>query len=464
MKTRRFLIAIVLVVILAALAAGTAQANVANGSGVTKVKGRPTWAQRQQSARLQATALGASALAVNTTMDPLGIPDYFGSIPNYANSPLPVSVSIIGDGMGALATATFDALSGQITGFTVVDGGSGYTAPNTSVSVIGGGGGGGQGTVTVENGVITNVAVTNGGVGYTAGLVLVAITDTTTGAPTAPASATATVGPGGVISGIALTSGGSGYVAPVVKITNVLPAGAPTVEATANTTVNDGVITAIAKDLLNLGTGYGSAPGIRKFVDTLPGLGSGAANDLGQYIPVAAADTGAPNKASWVTTDPRTGKTYPAADYYWIGVVQYKEQLHADLPATTLRGYVQIDTGATLTGTSSVAGSKAIPLTYPDTTPITYDPDGAGALPAVQVKAVDKPQYLGPTIVAQKDTPVRVKFSDLLPSKTTGGDLFLPVDTSIMGAGDGPDANPAGGMYKYSTNRATLHLHGGTTP
>ena len=39
-----------------------------------------------------------------------------------------------------------------------------------------------------------------------------------------------------------------------------------------------------------------------------------------------------------------------------------------------------------------------------------------------------------------------------------GGDLFLPVDSSTMGAGAGPN----GGFY--SPNRATIHLHGGVTP
>jgi FtsP/CotA-like multicopper oxidase with cupredoxin domain len=467
-RTRRLLVAIILTVVLAILLGANPALGKSTKAGVTKIKGRPTMAQRQQAARLQAAAVGASALAVNTTMaPPLSTPDYFGTVANYANSPLPASVSIIGDGMGALATVTYDATTGQVTGFAVLDGGSGYTAPNTSVSVIGGGGGGGQGIPTIANGVITNVTVTNGGVGYS--LPLVTITDATT-ATIVPAVATAVVGPSGVISSIAVVSGGSGYVSPVVTITDLSVL--PTVTATASATANDGVITAITPDPANLGSGYGSAAGIRKFVDTLPGLGAGAANDLGQYIPVAVADTSAsaPNRANWVTTDPRTGKKYPAADYFWIGVVQYTEKLHADLPATTLRGYVQIDTDATLgatqataggpwtPGATSVTGSKRVALTYPGGAPILYDPDGSGPLTAVQVYAVDDPHYLGPTIVAQKDHPVRVKFSDFLPTKT-GGDLFLPVDTSIMGAGKGPD-----GATNFSKNRATLHLHGGTTP
>ncbi|MBI3475232.1 MAG: choice-of-anchor D domain-containing protein [Acidobacteria bacterium] len=138
--------------------------------------------------------------------------------------------------------------------------------------------------------------------------------------------------------------------------------------------------------------------GIRKFVDTLPGLNS--PNNLGQQIPVAV-----PDKA-----------TFPGSDYYEIGLVQYTERLHSDLPPTTLRGYVQLNGG---------------------------NPN---------------PQYLGPLIVAQRDVPVRIKFVNQLPTGA-GGNLFIPVDKTVMGAGMGPD-----GMSMYLENRATLHLHGGNTP
>ena len=142
--------------------------------------------------------------------------------------------------------------------------------------------------------------------------------------------------------------------------------------------------------------------GIRKFVDSLPGLGAAGANNLGQFIPVAVPDQ----------------TTYPGADYYVIGLIQYTEKLHSDLPPTTLRGYVQLTNAGVQIGT---------------------------------------PNYLGPTIIAQKNRPVRVKFINRLPVGT-GGNLFLPVDTTVMGAGMGPQGG------SYSENRATLHLHGGLTP
>lgn len=191
---------------------------------------------------------------------------------------------------------------------------------------------------------------------------------------------------------------------------------------------------------------WANSPIIRKFVDTLPGLTAAGINNLGQYIPLAVADANA----------------YPGSDYYEIGLVQYTEQMHSDLPPTTLRGYVQLETAA------NAGVSKHIALTYPNGTPILN-------AHGVQVLAVDKPHYLGPIIVAQKDRPTRVKFTNFLPIGA-GGDLFIPVDTTTMGAGMGPTQmldtngmpmlNPDGTpmMEMYTENRGTLHLHGGMTP
>lgn len=185
--------------------------------------------------------------------------------------------------------------------------------------------------------------------------------------------------------------------------------------------------------------------GIRKFVDTLPGLTPGGANNLGQYIPVAVPDI----------------TTYPGSDYYEIAVVQYQQKMHSDLPPTTLRGYVQLST-------SVVPGSQ-ISLSYFDGSPILL-PDGSPA------RAVDNPHYLGPLIVATKNRAVRILFRNLLPTGA-GGNLFIPVDTTNMGAGMGPGMMgmadpppyPMCGMEPkpadcYKENRATLHLHGGLTP
>ena len=160
--------------------------------------------------------------------------------------------------------------------------------------------------------------------------------------------------------------------------------------------------------------------GLRKFVDSLPGLNASASNNLGQYIPVAAPDQ----------------NTYPGCDYYEIDLVEYFEQMHSDLPPTRLRGYAQVN---------------------------TTDP------------TLNKPHYLGPLILAQQGRPTRIKFTNRLPVGSAG-DLFIPVDTTLMGAGDGPiamtnadgtimtNANGTPMMHKYTDNRSVVHLHGGLPP
>jgi len=86
----------------------------------------------------------------------------------------------------------------------------------------------------------------------------------------------------------------------------------------------------------------------------------------------------------------------------------------------------------------------------------------------------------------QRDRPVRITFYNLLPTGAAG-DLFLPVDSTIMGSGEAEHAHPynpvptTGGdvmddarnpmctdkMMRdmcFTDNRATLHLHGGNVP
>ncbi|MCL5270043.1 MAG: hypothetical protein M1457_05725, partial [bacterium] len=178
------------------------------------------------------------------------------------------------------------------------------------------------------------------------------------------------------------------------------------------------------------------SPNIRKFVDSLPGLGPTNANNLGQYVSVAVPDPTA----------------YPGSDYYEIALVRYSIKMNTDLPPTDLRSYVQLETPF------NAPTSKHVALTYPDGTPI-LDTKGA------QVYAYDNPQYLGASIVAQKDRPVRIKFTNYLP-KGAAGDLPLPVDTTVMGAGMGPLGmmTTPGYPMNYTQNRATLHLHGGLNP
>jgi len=160
---------------------------------------------------------------------------------------------------------------------------------------------------------------------------------------------------------------------------------------------------------------WANSPRIRKFVDKLPGLN--VANNLGNSIPVAVPDT----------------VTYPGSDYYELSVRQFTQKLHSDLPPTTFRGYVQTNKGTDANGNNTIQPAPIM--------------------------------YLGPMIVTQKDRPVRIKFTNNLPMGDAG-DLFIPVDTTVMGSGMGPIEDPMmpGMREEYTQNRAVIHLHGGHTP
>lgn len=159
--------------------------------------------------------------------------------------------------------------------------------------------------------------------------------------------------------------------------------------------------------VLNATGGIVAGSGMRKFVDTLPGLCALGTNDLGQCIPLATPDT----------------TTYPGSDFYRIGLQEYNLQMHKDLPANTLgtrlRGYVQLS--------------------------------------ATNAPPAGKQQYLGPLILATRNRPVRILFKNLLTT-----DLPLPVDTTYLGAA--PISTNGFVNQKPSLRRATLHLHGGNTP
>src|SRR3972149_5982606 len=221
-------------------------------------------------------ALLSSSLIVKVGYPQTGnVPHYYGPYPNYATSQLPT------------LTTTTTPIVTTLTGFTVQNGGSGYTTP--TVIITGGGGTGATATARVTNGIITAVVLTNPGTGYTS--------------------------------------------APTVTVSDPHPrATGATIAPTLTTTGGTPIITA---------TG-----GIRKFIDSLPGLGPSSANNLGQYIPVAVSDT----------------STYPGCDYYEIGLVQYTEKMHTEIAPTTLRGYVQLST--------SVVPGLQVPLIYPNGTAI----------------------------------------------------------------------------------------------
>ncbi len=347
--------------------------------------------------------------------------------------------------------------SGAIDDLKLTDGGKGYQAQPLVTITKPDLADGEQATASAtmnSSGVVTGVEIANAGSGYTSAPT-VTVTDASKTVPDQEATVKATIG----VTRIDITDGGAGYdSAPTVTVADTVGTADKGASATAKVAVK-GSVTDIVVTVP--GSGY-LTPGIKKFVDTLPGEGEAKANDLGQYIPIAQPDT----------------TTYPGTDYYEIAVVQYRMKFHRDLPATLLRGYVQLSTSV-VPGKKVVLGNANLDPTKPDS-PINFT-------------GVDKPHYLGPTIVATKNKPVRVLFRNLLPTGVDG-DLFLPVDTTVMGAGAGPKMmtlnpttkvpvdmakdqksvldgvrNPMCGQTPkpttcYSENRATLHLHGGITP
>ena len=302
---------------------------------------------------------------------------------------------------GGNPTTTAAAVaSGGVDKLKVTAGGSGYTVqPIVKISLPDlPGGVQATGKATMDsNGVVTTVDVVEAGSGYTKAPTV----DILDGNQVNPTGATveATIG----IGKIDVTDGGTGYdSAPTVAINDTVGVADKGASATATVAVK-GSVTAIT--VTNAGAGY-LTPGLKKFVDTLAGMGPDKANSLGQYIPTAVPDT----------------TTYPGTDYYEIGLVQYRQQFSSQLPATLLRGYVQLSTDVVPGKRAALSNAN---LTGPDT-------------PITAYTGVDTPHYLGPTIVATKNKPVRVTFRNLLPTGEAG-DLFLPVDTSLMGSGMGPD-------------------------
>ena len=363
--------------------------------GAYAIPNVPTPVSKPVAAHLAALPSAIKPGAANLTMSSLdpytpttATPDYFGSpdpvsgyaTGNFANSPLPTSVLIQGDGTGAMFIAEYypagdpSGNGGKIKKFDMVNPGSGYHSGTTKVSVIGGGGVGGQG------GPITIDPATGG-------------------------------------------------------------------------------ITAIG--VANPGTGYGSAKGLRKFTIDLP--------DLAIATPTATAAVKTVGDLNYI----------PASDSYEIAAVRTKWQFSSDLGYTTVNLYAQVDTAHT-----GACPAGEVNWKYPNN---TFIKNGAGQnvcfiatnftdTAKTTINSQAPFSYLGPTIVANKGVPVRVTFDNYLPSgtqpctvaggsllsgpnaNTCGGDLFLPVDPSVMGAGSGPNGGD------YSTARATIHLHGGVTP
>lgn len=309
-------------------------------------------------------------------------------------------------------------------------------------------------------GAITAVVIDDPGSGYSQAPNVV-IRDGTIFDPIRDGGAGATASASLAITSVVLDSPGDGYVsAPTVTINDPVGTG-----ATATALVNAGGITAIT--LTAGGSGYVTPGGIKKFTDNLPGLCTPpTCPTTGKYLPVAVPEAKKYNGIE--------------ADEYVIGLVQFRTSFSSSLPGTLVRGYVQLETPAT----ASISQHF----------PVVNDMLDGSSQPVLksdgtQWFGVTPPQFLGPIVSATRNKPVRIVFYNLLPNGS-GGDLFLPVDTTLMGSGMGPmdmaapvDAgsvldeirnpmctddpqalDPMGMDLCFKNNRATLHLHGGISP
>jgi len=209
---------------------------------------------------------------------------------------------------------------------------------------------------------------------------------------------------------------------------------------------------------------------LRKFVDPFSGVGIPKGPGFSGAGGVAA--TGAVPMAfpqhNWV--NPLTGQT-THDDYYEIAIVAYTEQMHSDLAKpTSLRGYVQIATPSAIA--SATAAALATGQVYGGPYALNY-PDGTAVkdIKGAAVFTVYPPHYMGPIIVVQRGTAIRMKYTNYLPyndingnpvGSSNGGELPIPVDTFIAGGGPAVDKN--GNPLQFSQNRANIHWHGGDTP
>lgn len=422
--------------------------------------------------------------------------------PGHGYDPATTTVTVTGGTADAAGTITV-ATGGAVVGLTVDAPGSGYTELRAEVT-----GGGGTGAAVSPSGGVDAVHLTDGGSGYTMPTVDFDLPDDPEGTIAKAHVPPDGLTPDGVVTTVVLDDPGSGYShAPNVVIRNGTladPINGAT-EATATTTLQ-----LVGMSITNPGADYTSAPDVT--ITDPAGAGTGAQvtarTDLGAIRSIALTEPGAGFLTKGMkkfqdelplpcdpgadgtgcprvemTTEPATGaaskflplavpeaKEYSGepADEYVIGLVQYRTKFSSDLPPTLVRGYVQLSTQA-------VPGQQ-IPL-------FNELLDGT-KVPIEGYTGVTSPQWLGPVISAEKDRPVRIVFRNLLPNGAAG-DLFLPTDSTGMGSGMGPmpmaapedqssvmddvrnplctASDPKSDMC-FKDNRATLHLHGGTTP
>ncbi len=443
---------------------------------------------------------GQGAAMPMNPKDESKVPHYFGPYPNYANSQftLPdVTVTIVGDGTGAAATATVGP-NGAITGIDILDPGQGYTAATVAFAGAGTGasataavngsgavtavaldvpgagykkpnvsfsGGAGTGAAATVYGGVDSLILTNEGAGYSFPTVDFDLPDDPNGIQAkAHVELDATTG---AVTQIIIDSAGSGYSsAPNVVIRDgtifspVAHDPAAFAEATAKATIS---LASVTVD--SFGTGYTAAPDVT-ITDTV-GTGSGATAtatvDVGSIasITLDAGGTGYITAGgikkfqdglpqlcdpSLGCTDNNLGQhiplavpdatTFTTANGFAADADYYVIGLvqHREQMSSSLPAQgTLLREYVQLETPSNASWSKHVPLSND----LLNGTSVAVKINGVQAYAVDDPHYMGPIIQAQKDRAVRIVFYNLLPTGKDG-DLFIPVDTTFMGSGMGP--------------------------
>jgi len=188
------------------------------------------------------TVSGIQSILINNNLLGAG----YGSAPTVV-----ISDSGANGGFGAAATAVING-KGQLTPYTVLNGGSGYGTATPAVTISGGGGSGATATAVMQNGVVIGIIPTSGGSGYTSAPTI------TIAPPTSGTTATATafVPTGGSLLSFIVNQAGSGYSAATTTIT----LGPPARQATANANLTNQQLTSYS--ITDSGGGYASVPGV----------------------------------------------------------------------------------------------------------------------------------------------------------------------------------------------------------
>ena len=304
------------------------------------------------------------------------------------------TVTVTGGAPEATATATV-LTAGSVVAFTVGSAGGGYQGFQAAVT-----GGGGAGATAVASGGVDAVTLTDGGSGYTMPTVEFDLPDDPNGVQArGHVDEGRPVDANGTVLALTVDDPGSGYsTAPAVAIHNGTlydPISGATLAAASAT------LKLLDLNVIDGGSGYTSAPAVA-ITDPNGGSGTGAPATAqrrrrrghrdhrrqprcrvpqrrDQEVPGPAPDCLRPRRRLRLPGDRPLGgsatgdankfiplavpetMTYNgvAADQYVIGLVQYRTKFSTDLPATLVRGYVQLDARHASSSQHVPAGERA---------------------------------------------------------------------------------------------------------